>query len=116
MTGTTSSLVRQWTGVLLPSFAILFDINLSYILVQYACFNERVVVLWLVTIATLAMVALSAWYSWRVLDPDSPAPERDAVVHQRARFMGITGLSLTALALLSTIMLAIPKAMVPPCG
>jgi hypothetical protein len=115
MTGATRSLVRQWTGVLLPPVAILFDVNLSYILVQYACFSGRVVVLWLVTLATLAMVALSAWYSWRVLDTDTSAPEHDAVARQRARFMGITGLSLSALALVSTIMLAIPKAMVPPC-
>jgi hypothetical protein len=116
MDDATRSIVRQWTGVLLPSFAILFDINLSYILVQYSCFSGRAAVLWLVTIVTLAMVALSAWYSRRVLlDLDSSAAERDAVAHQRARFLGIAGLSLTALALVSTIMLAIPKAMVPPC-
>jgi hypothetical protein len=115
MTGATRSLVRQWTGVLLPPVAILFDINLSYILVQYACFSGRVIVLWLVTLATLAMVALSGWYSWRVLDSSPSAPEGDAVAHRRARFLGITGLSLTALALVSTIMLGIPKAMVPPC-
>lgn len=107
--------VRQWTGVLLPPMAVLFDINVSYVLVQYACFNEAPFVLWLVTVATLLMLGLS-WYCARRSYSSDGRDGEAAVAESRSRFMGLVGLWLTVLGVIVTVSLAVPKIMIDPCG
>lgn len=108
-------IVRQWTAVLLPPMAVLFDINVSYALVQYACFSDAPFVLWLVTVATLLMLGLS-WHCARRSYSSYPRSGDEGVAGSRSRFMGLNGLWLTVLGVIVTISLAVPKMMIDPCG
>lgn len=111
----TIDIVRQWAGVLLPPMAVLFDINFSYGLVQYACFSDAPFVLWLVTVATLVMLGFS-WHCARRSYSSGGRGGKAGVAESRSRFMGLVGLWLTVLGLIVTISLAVPKIMIDPCG
>lgn len=108
--GWNRDLVMQWTGVLLPPTAVLFDLNLSYILVQYACLNDAAYVLWLVTLATFLMLALSWYCAHRAWADGKESP------NSRTRFMGLTGLLLTVLSVILTVAMMVPKIMIAPCS
>jgi hypothetical protein len=103
-------------GMLAGPLAVLLNLQLSFMLVPWACATGRQYLLHLVPLGALLLVAsagVSAWRNWRRAGPG----ESDSVdgVMPRSRFMARTGLLTSGLFLLVLVALWLPNVMLMPC-
>ncbi|RKH43065.1 hypothetical protein D7X55_30680 [Corallococcus sp. AB049A] len=105
-----------WAGVLLPPFAWLLALQVTYSLVTSNCQKARPALLHGVLVGAVVLLGLgafSAWRSWRALR-GRPGTLEDSGVG-RARFMAAFGLLSSALFTLLLVATAIPTFLLRPC-
>ena len=105
------SSVALWTGVLAGPFAWGVTLQTKYALVHYACTHDAHWLLWAVTIAALLVTAFGALQAWRGMK----LATGDEASSARAKFMGISGLMLSAIFALTIIAAAIPDLVFRAC-
>jgi hypothetical protein len=114
--GSTRRNAALWVGVLLPPFAWLVALQVSYSLVTTDCQKARPALLHAVMVGALVLLgvgALAAWRSWKVLR-GTPGSLEDPGAG-RARFMALFGLVTSALFALLLLNTAMPTFLLRPC-
>jgi hypothetical protein len=109
-------LVKLVTGLLLPPFAWLLDLQVSYATVKWACAADARSVLLLLPIGSLALVALAFWMSWScwtILRAD--ASLEGARLQDRSYFLAIGGLAMSAVFALLIATSYAPRYVLSPC-
>lgn len=105
-----------WLGILAGPIAWAFDLTSSYAVVKWVCHSGNHAVLPLITIASLAMVgggAASSLAAVRLTATDVPTD--GGRPRQRARFMAVLGLAVSALFALQILAGAIPHWVLDAC-
>jgi hypothetical protein len=109
-------LLALWAGLLLPPIAWLLNLQISYMLVPWACSTGRQFALHLVTLAMLLLAGgggLIAWRTWQRTGRDWPN-EAGGVV-PRSRFMAVGGLLSSGMFFLVIVAQGIPSFMLSAC-
>jgi hypothetical protein len=109
-------LVMLIGGVLLPPFAWLLDLQVSYSLVKWACANDRSWILFVTPIASLTLIAVAgvmSWSSWNLARPTAREDGERPV--DRSYLLALSGLALTALFGLLVLVSLAPRAVLSPC-
>ncbi len=105
-----------WTGILAGPVAWAFDLTASYAVVKWVCTTRNGVVLPLITLLALSMVAGGAVLSWLAFRHSADAlPTDGGRPRQRAHFMALVGLSLSALFALQIVAREIPNWVLDAC-
>jgi hypothetical protein len=105
-----------WTGILAGPLAWAFDLEASYALVKWVCRTQNYAVLQLITAVSLVIVIAGAAVSWTALSHTPPEAGTDGGQPiQRARFLAIVGLIVSALFGLQIVAGAIPHWMLDAC-
>jgi len=105
-----------WTGILAGPVALAVDQLTSYALVKWTCATGRQAPLPLIAVAALAITAAGAFVAWQALrQTHHDVPTDGGHPRQRARFMAILGLTVSAFFALSIVALAIPPAVLDAC-
>jgi len=105
-----------WTGILAGPTALAADQLTSYALVKWACTTQRQDVLHLIPLVALAITAGGAGVAWQALrHTQEQLPTDGGRPQQRARFMAILGLTVTAFFAMSIVALAIPPVVLDAC-
>jgi hypothetical protein len=112
----TPSLVAQWVGLLLAPAAFFAHLQGAYVLVPRACRYHADVWLHVVGVAGVLVAAAGAWTAWRVWE----ATGRHATTETggpvpRSRFMGATGLGVSALLTLILLAQWVAAFFITPC-
>jgi hypothetical protein len=109
-------LLALWAGLLLPPFAWFLNLQLSYMLVPWACVTGQQFILHVVTLAMLLLAAsggVIAWRTWRRVGHDWP--NEAAGVVPRSRFMAVGGLLSSVLFCLVIVAQGIPSFILSGC-
>lgn len=93
----TPARVSQWVGFLLAPAAFFAHLEITYVLVPWACVRSADI--WLHVVDALALVlaivsAVVAWRAWSAVGRDDPGEAGGSV--PRTRFVGATGFGLSA--------------------
>ena len=91
-----------WTGVLAGPFAWAIDLEARFALVHYTCVNHAGWIMWLITIAALAVTLFGlfcSWHGWR----------------EETRFMAIGGLFIGGMFALAIVAMMIPDLFLRAC-
>jgi hypothetical protein len=112
----TPTLLAQWAGLMLAPAVFFTHLEVAYVLVPRACRYHADVWLHVVGLAAVVAAALGAWTAWRVWDETG----RDGSVEgggalPRARFMGVTGLGVSALLTLLLAAQWVAGFVISPC-
>ena len=93
-----------WAAILVPPIAWASDETISYALVKWACHHQTTISIQLLTFPTLAVIAAAGVVGWM-----APRDRGAATETERAQFMATLGAVTTALFIVVTIAMAIPK-------
>jgi hypothetical protein len=105
-----------WSGILAGPMAWAIDLTASYALVKWVCATRDYAVLHAITIGALAIVAVGAAISWLALQESRAAvPTDGGEPRQRAHFMAVLGLTVSALFALQIVAGAIPRWILDAC-
>jgi hypothetical protein len=123
MTGDTEQAFFQrqgigwlWFGILAGPLAFLFNLQLSYMLVQPVCATARYFVLHLVPVGSLLLTAsggVSAWRNWR--RTGQAESSKAGGVLPRSRFMAGVGLLTSGLFIVVIVAQWLPNFLLSPC-
>jgi hypothetical protein len=103
-------------GILAGPIAWAFDLMSSYAVVKWVCDTGNHAVLPLITIVSLAIVGGGAASSWAALTyTANDVPTDGGRPRQRARFMAVLGVALSALFALQILAGAIPHWVLDAC-
>jgi hypothetical protein len=103
-------------GVLLPPFAWLLDLQVSYATVKWACAADARTVLLLLPLGSLAILAAATWMSWSSWTRLRGEASLDgARVEDRSYFLALAGLAMSALFLLLILTSFAPRYFLSPC-
>ena len=110
------SIFALWTGVLLAPFAFLSNLQISYMLVLWACASGQV--LWLHVVSALWLLvalfgAFIAWRNWGRAGREWRSEGGSSVA--RSRFMAIVGLLMSVLFGLIILAQWIADFIIDPC-
>jgi purine-cytosine permease-like protein len=105
-----------WAGVLAGPLAWLFDLSVSYALVQWVCGGGSHGVLHLISLGSLVLIAIGAFSAWQALQR-APGGDREdgSAPEERGRFMAAFGLVMCALFATLVIAQAIPRWVLDAC-
>lgn len=109
-------LAKLMAGLLLPPFAWLLDLQVSYATVKWACAADQRWVLLVLPLGSLALVALGAWWSWScwtMLRGDSAL--EGARMQDRSYFLALSGLAMSAVFALLILTSYAPRYFLSPC-
>jgi hypothetical protein len=98
------SATALWVGILVPPLAWAADETISYAATKWACGHQSSVALHALTLMTLGTIAVATTVSW--------SADRE---NERARFMAVLGLMLSALFAIVVIATAVPKWVLDVC-
>ena len=105
-----------WTGILAGPIAWALDLTISYAVVKWVCRTQRYGTLPLIALASLAMAVTGAAISWQALQRTSDdSPTDGGRPRQRARFMAVLGLTISALFALQILAGMIPPWVLDAC-
>jgi hypothetical protein len=105
-----------WIGIVTGPAALAADQLASYALVKWTCITQRQDVLHVIAAAALAMTIGGAFVSWQALrHTEGDVPSDGGQPRQRARFMAILGLAMSAFFAVAIVALAIPPAVLDAC-
>jgi hypothetical protein len=105
-----------WAGILAGPIAWLLDLGVSYALVQWVCGGGSHVVLHLISLGSLAIVAVGGGLSWLALQRASTGDGTDrSQSDEPVRFMAALGLVMCALFATLVIAEAIPRWVLDAC-
>src|SRR5436190_12867681 len=96
-----------WTGIFAGPFAFAMAFETQYAVIGWICDHKAEWIFWAITILALLICAFGAFESWRGLQNGEDT--------KRVRFMGISGIALTAAFALSIIAMAIPHFYLGAC-
>jgi hypothetical protein len=101
-----------WSGILVPPLAFLLNLQLSYVLVSWACATGHTSVLHITALLALVLSAGSGILGWKQV----PAPVKPpAGAASRRRFMALLGLWTGILFSLVVVAQWIPNLFLSPC-
>ncbi|HEX8185512.1 MAG TPA: hypothetical protein VF747_12190 [Blastocatellia bacterium] len=109
-------LMMLFTGLVLPPFAFLLNLQIGYTLVPWACSTGNEFVLHIISIATMAVAAsggLIAWREWQ--RGGRKLPDDEAGRAPRSRFISVLGISMSVLFSLIILAQWIPSFFLSPC-
>jgi len=100
-----SGIWTQWTGVLAGPIAWSVMLGLDYSLTKWSCGHSTAYVLQVIAVLALACTAAGAFAAWRTLmlvpatvsDAGPATSAAPAVAMSRSKFMGLLGLTASAL-------------------
>ena len=106
-----------WAGILAGPFAWALDLGASYALASWMCPAGGEETLMLLPAAAMAIVAAGAAVSWMALrhTPAQGGHKDGGLSRQRARFMAILGLALSALFAVTLVAGALPVWVLDAC-
>jgi hypothetical protein len=108
--------VALWVGVLAPPLAWLFMLQANYSVVTTDCQSTRPVLLWLLMLASLVLLGVGTWASWRSLKALRGEPASlESQGAGRARFMALFGLMESGLFALIILATSISTFILDPC-
>jgi hypothetical protein len=96
--------VAQWVGLFLAPATFAAHLQISYVLVRWACLRNADVWMHVVDLSAIALSALgtwAAWHAWEQAGRVDPGEEGGSL--PRTRFLGATGLGFSALITLVLI-------------
>ena len=103
-------------GVLIPPFAWLLEMQISYAMVKWACENDRRGLLLAMPAGSLALVALAAAMSWSCLTKvRRHADEDGGRIEDRSYFLAVAGLGMSAIFGLLILASYAPRYFFSPC-
>jgi hypothetical protein len=103
-------------GVLLPPFAWLLDLQVSYATVKWACAADARWVLLALPLGSLALVAVASWWSWSSWTAFRPGAALGGQrMEDRSYFLSLAGLGTSALFLLLILTSYAPRYLLSPC-
>jgi hypothetical protein len=103
-------------GVLLPPFAWLLDMQVSYSLVKWACATHRTPILFMMPIFSLTLVAVAlwmSWSSWHSVRRDADQDGGRAV--DRSYLLALAGMAMSALFAALILVSLAPRSILSPC-
>ena len=109
-------LAKLVAGLLLPPFAWLLEMQISYAAVKWVCAADARWVLLVLPLGSLALVALAGWWSW-----SSWATLRDMAsleggrMEDRSYFLSLGGLAMSSVFLLLILTSYAPRYFLSPC-
>jgi hypothetical protein len=90
--------VAQWVGMFLAPVAFAAHLQISYVLVRWACLRDADVWMHVVDLAAIALAAAGAWAAWRTWMAAGRAhPGEEEGTLPRTRFLGALGLGFSAI-------------------
>lgn len=109
-------LVKLISGLLLPPFAWLLDMQVSYATVKWACAADARWILLALPIGSIALVLYAAWLSWScwMLLRDEAVPD-GARMEDRSYFLALGGLAMSAVFMLLIVTSYAPRYFLSPC-
>jgi hypothetical protein len=111
-----TGLARLMAGLLLPPFAWLIDLQVSYATVKWACAADARSVLLLIPLGSIALVVLAAWWSWSSWSMlHQEAAPAGASMQDRSYFLAVGGLAMSAVFLLLILTSYAPRYFLSPC-
>jgi len=103
-------------GVLLPPFAWLLDLQVSYSLVKWACATDRSWILFVTPIVSLALIAGAGRMSWSAWNLARRTAREDGERPvDRSYMLALSGLALTVFFGLLVLVSLTPRALLSPC-
>jgi hypothetical protein len=103
-------------GLLLPPFAWLLDLQVSYAMTKWACENDRRDLVLLMPLGSLALVAVACWMSWTCWRQlRSTAEERGERREDRSYFLALGGLAMSGIFALLILISIAPRYFLSPC-
>jgi hypothetical protein len=109
-------LMTQMAGVLLPPFAWLLDMQVSYSMVKWACENDGRTILLAIPVVSLTLVSAAAWMAWSSWATiRRHANEEGSGTLDRSYFLAISGLGMSALFALLLLVSIVPRFVLSPC-
>lgn len=109
------SLRAQWAGLLLAPAAFFAHLQIGYVLVPRACRHHQNVWLHVVGVASVLLAAVGLAIAWRVWQATHDAPGEAGGPMPRARFLGATGLGVSALLVLLLVAQWVAAFFISPC-
>jgi hypothetical protein len=106
--------LMEWVGVLAGPIASLLNLQVSYMLVPWACASGAHGALYLVPMGALLLTALGGSFAWRVWQRTGRDRPGDGAA-ARSRLLAVLGLLTSALFALVIIAQAIPTFILSPC-
>ncbi len=111
-----SRAIKLWAGMLLAAAAYFTQLFFANALVEWACYRGSTWVIHLITVVALLLAAVGAYLAWTGWHEEEKLVEHDGFDSEnRIRFMGWSGLILSALFGLGIIVQEIPTFIVDPC-
>lgn len=96
--------VAQWVGLLLAPATFAAHLQISYVLVRWACLRNADVWVHVVDLGAIALAAVGTWAAWRTWERAGRVdPGEEGGALPRTRFLGATGLGFSALITLVLI-------------
>ena len=96
--------VAQWVGMFLAPAAFAAHLQISYVLVRWACLRDADVWVHVVDLGAIALSAVGTWAAWRAWERAGRVdPGEEGGPLPRTRFLGVTGLGFSAMITLVLI-------------
>jgi hypothetical protein len=106
----------QWFGILGGPIIWLGFLQVNYALAQPACVYDNKSSLAIMTVIALFGTVAAAYVAWRTWEHAGGGAATDAGnAAGRSRFMGLTGMGVSALSILLVLASAIPIIFLAPC-
>jgi hypothetical protein len=112
----SSTIFALWIGFLLPPFAFLLNLQVSYMLVPWACSTRQLFWLHVASCGSLLLALLGAFTAWRNWQKSGRQMQAEAgSPTARSRFMAIVGLLEGGLFSLVILAQWIANFIIDPC-
>ncbi len=103
-------------GLLLAPFAWLFEMQVSYAMVKWACEHDRRGLIMAMPVGSLTLVGLAAWMSWSCWTKlRGAAREEGGRMEDRSYFLALAGLAMSAIFALLILVSVTPRIVLSPC-
>ena len=110
------SLAAQWTGLFLAPAVFFVHLQGAYLLVLWACENRGTEWIHAASVAAILVSALGALVAWRVWSATGRTPPGESPdTAERARFLGVCGLAVSAVITLILIGQLVAGFFTSPC-
>jgi hypothetical protein len=108
-------LLLLWTGVLGGPIVWAGDLQVAYWLVYHACHTNSMAPLYIETVLAIALSLLPFGIAWRMFRHFPGADRHGGHADDRARFLAIAGMGLSALFFVALVAAAVPRLVLMPC-
>jgi hypothetical protein len=114
--GEERGLAAQWVGLLLAPAAFFAHLQLAYAIVPLACRDDNDLWIHVSGVASVVLAAIGTFVAWRAWHRAGGGPPGDGGgVEPRARFLGVTGLGVSAILTLILAAQWVAAFIISPC-